>query len=156
MILDYNLLKNLWLELAKGIVYLINHTVTTAIKDLTPLEALEHYLSGDKGKCPSITHIPALRCKAFVHLQKGHRVQSQKLTDRTKTGILVGFKGNHIYRVYVPSCPGDKIIWTSTVDFDEDGFITQSPAGTDKDSNSSELYEPERADSTISNTGEAQ
>ncbi len=65
----------------------------------------------------------------------------------------MGFEGNNIYRVYVPSHTSDKIIWISTVDFDEDRFITQSLAGTDKDSKSSELYEPERADSAISNIG---
>ncbi len=68
----------------------------------------------------------------------------------------MGFKGNNIYRVYIPSRPGNKIIRTSTVDFDEDGFITQSPAGADEDSDSSELYEPERANSAISNTDKAQ
>ncbi len=66
--IDYGVLKNLQPELVKGIVYLMNYTATTAIKDLTPLEALECHLSGNKGKYPSIAHIPALGCKAFVHL----------------------------------------------------------------------------------------
>ncbi len=114
--IDYRVLKNLWPELVKGMVYLMNHMVTTAIKSsLTPLKALDCHRLGDKAKRPSIVHIPALGYKAFVHLQKGRRVQSQKLADRTESGILVGFEGNHIYRVYVPSRPGDKIVRTSTV-----------------------------------------
>ncbi len=40
-------------------------------------------------------------------------------------GILVGYKGVYIYRVYMPSRARDKIMYTSYVCFDEGGFVTE-------------------------------
>ena len=102
--IDYDISKSLWPELVSGMVHVINRTATTSIKgDYTPLQALERHKLGDKVKKSSIAHIRALGCKAFVHIQKPRRVQSEKLADRAEIGILVGFEGEHIYRVYVPS-----------------------------------------------------
>jgi hypothetical protein len=37
----------------------------------------------------------------------------------------MGYKGAHIYRVYMPLRARDKIVYTSHVHFDKGGFITE-------------------------------
>jgi hypothetical protein len=76
-----------------------------------------------------------------VHIQKERHTQSDKLGDRAEVGILVGYEGDNIYRVYVPSRRGNKIVRSSTVTFNENNQyekeIEVGPAG---------LYEPEEVD----------
>ena len=50
----------------------------------------------------------------------------RKLDKRAKVSILVGYEGNHIYRVYIPSLKGgySKVVRTSHARFDEGGLIT--------------------------------
>jgi hypothetical protein len=50
---------------------------------------------------------------------------SRKLAARVKVGILVGYEGVYIYRVYMPSRARDKVIRSSHVRFDEGGFVTE-------------------------------
>ncbi len=45
---------------------------------------------------------------------------------RAKVGTLVSYKGDRIYRVYIPSCVRDKVVCTSHVRFDENGLVTES------------------------------
>jgi hypothetical protein len=40
-------------------------------------------------------------------------------------GILVGYDGTYIYRVFIPSEGKGKVVRTSHVRFDEGGFITE-------------------------------
>jgi hypothetical protein len=50
------------------------------------------------------------------------------VTGRVKVGILVGYKGSHIFRVYVPLRRGpveSKIVRFSNVRFNERGLITK-------------------------------
>ncbi|KAI1007632.1 hypothetical protein K3495_g595 [Podosphaera aphanis] len=58
---------------------------------------------------PSVKHFRALGSKAYVHIPKEKRDVSEKLTPRAEVGILVGFEGNHIYRVYIASRSKEKI-----------------------------------------------
>ena len=53
-----------------------------------------------------------------MHIQKPRRVVSEKGEPRAEEGILVGFEGTKIYRVWIPGRRG--ITRTSTVTFDED------------------------------------
>jgi hypothetical protein len=50
------------------------------------------------------------------------------VTGRAEVGILVGYEGSHIFRVYVPSRRGpveSRIVRSSNVRFDEGGLITK-------------------------------
>ena len=38
-------------------------------------------------------------------------------------GILVGYEGAHIYRVYMPLQARDKIVYMSHIRFDKRGFV---------------------------------
>ena len=72
---------------------------------------------------PSVAYIRVLGRRTYVFIEKEKRVQSQKLAPRAEVGILVGFEGHHIYRVYVSS--RRKVIRTSHCRFDEgQGLIT--------------------------------
>jgi hypothetical protein len=73
---------------------------------------------------PSIVHFRVLDYKVYILIKKERHVQSCKLVTRAKVGILMGYKGAHIYRVYMPSRARDKIMHTSHVRFDKGGFIT--------------------------------
>ena len=99
---DQGLSKNLWPELFYGMVHVINRTATSTLENMTPIEAVSRQLSGDKVERPSVSHLRVLGCKTYVHTPKQRRVQSDKLGLRAQEGILVGFEGNHIYKVYVP------------------------------------------------------
>lgn len=96
--IDYKIPKQLWPELFKGMVYILNRTATSCVKDITPLEALKRKTSNTAYR-PSVAHLRVLGCKAYVHIQKERRLRSDKLAPRAEVGILVGFEGDHIYRV---------------------------------------------------------
>ncbi len=131
--IDQGIPKNLWPELFRGVVYILNRTATSTLKDVTPIEAVNSLLFGDNRR-PSMDHLRVLGSKAYVHIPKQRRVQSDKLGDRAVKGILVGFEGNHIYRVYIPGRRGG-IVRTSTIEVDEGNDLPDYP----------DLYEPEDA-----------
>ena len=83
-------------------------------------------------------HIRVLGCKAYVYIQKQRRVQSQKFGPRAEEGYLVGFEGNHIYRIWIPK--RNKVVRSSTVTFDKN------------DDSHLDLYEPESANVTTTET----
>ncbi|KAI0992124.1 hypothetical protein K3495_g16062, partial [Podosphaera aphanis] len=66
-----------------------------------------------------------LGCKAYVQIPVERRVLSRKLDDRAEIGILLGYEGQHIFRVYIPS--RRKVIRSSNVRFDENSSITIPP-----------------------------
>jgi hypothetical protein len=51
-------------------------------------------------------------------------VTNKKLEPYTEFNILVGYKNNYIYRVYVLSRKHDKIIYLSNCKFDKKGVYT--------------------------------
>lgn len=55
-------------------------------------------------------------------IPKEDRTQSKKIKDRAEIGILVGYKGEHIYRVQVPS--RRTIVQSLNVRFDKEGLVT--------------------------------
>jgi hypothetical protein len=117
--------KNLWPEIIQGIIHVTNRSATAALIDKTPYEALaediDRRLNPNATPIsfkPSIEHLKVLGCCAIVHIQKQRRTISEKAEPRAEEGILVGFEGTKIYRVWIPGRRG--ITRTSTVTFDED------------------------------------
>ncbi|CCU76267.1 Gag-Pol polyprotein [Blumeria hordei DH14] len=124
LIEDFKIPKYLWPEIIHGVIHILNRTATYSVKNKTPHEAfLDDMRPGEDHK-PSVKHFRALGSKAYVHIPKEKRVVSEKLTPRAEVGILVGFEGNHIYRVYVASRSKEKIVRTSSVRFDEHGLVS--------------------------------
>jgi hypothetical protein len=60
----------------------------------------------------------------YVLILKKTRVTSEKLKPYIELGILVGYKSNYIYRVYILSKRHDKIIRLSNYKFDKGGVYT--------------------------------
>ena len=62
--------------------------------------------------------------KSYILILLKDRVTLKKLELRAEVRILVGFKGENIYRVYVPSRSRVKIVRSSNVRFNKGGLIT--------------------------------
>jgi hypothetical protein len=92
-----------------------------------------------------------LGCKTYVQIPKERRVISQKVTGRAKIGILVGYKGSHIFRVYMllkREPVESKIVRSSNVRFDKESLITK-PLLKEEDKEEADIQIPVR------NRGEA-
>jgi hypothetical protein len=128
--IDQGIPESLWNEIVRAEVYISNRVATTK-HNKTPIQWFLDDIFGAKEKhIPSLSNIRILGCKAYVYIQKEQRVTSRKLAPRAKIGILVGFEGNKIYRVYVPG--RRDIVRTSHVTFDESGMITSMGSAEDE------------------------
>jgi hypothetical protein len=114
-ILDSGCPAFLWPGLITGVAHTLNRTPTRSLDGMTPYEAL----TGNK---PDISHLRILGCKAYVHIPKEKRAKSFKFDSRAAPGILVGYDGTKIYKIWIPG-PTDessgKIVRASAVTFDE-------------------------------------
>jgi hypothetical protein len=65
-----------------------------------------------------------LGCPTYVLILKETRVTSKKLEPHAELSILVGYKSNYIYWVYVLSRRYNKIIYLSNYKFNKGGVYT--------------------------------
>jgi hypothetical protein len=119
-------------------VYITNRVTTRVLNDKTPYQCFIDNVFGEKQEhIPLVSHIRVIGCKTYVLIEKKKRIASEKLAPRAKVGILVGFEGHYIYRVYIPS--KRRVVHTSHCRFDEgQGLITES--------NGTDLSLPDRPD----------
>ena len=106
----------------------MNRTATSLLKGKTPYEAFMDEFHPGKDNQPSVAHLRVLGCKTYVQIPKERRVTSEKVVARAEVGILVGYEGSHIFKVYVPSrkgAPENRVVRSSNVRFDEGGLITK-------------------------------
>jgi hypothetical protein len=101
-------------------VYITNRTATLS-SGLTPIELL----STDQGQAskPDLSHMRIIGCNAHYHIHKEKRARSAKFGNRARTGILVGYDGSTIYRIYDPT---NGVIRSSAVVFEEDTTLTEA------------------------------
>ena len=60
-----------------------------------------------------------------MYISEKRKTKRNKLEKRTELEILVRYEGTYIYKVYVPTRRGEKIVRTSNVRFNErKGLIT--------------------------------
>jgi hypothetical protein len=111
-------------------VYITNRVITRVLNSKTLYQCFIDDVFGEKQEhIPLVSHIKVIGYKTYVLIEKKKHITSEKLAPRAKVGILVGFKGHHIYRVYIPS--KHRVVRTSHYRFDEgQGLITESN-GTD-------------------------
>ncbi|KAI0995000.1 hypothetical protein K3495_g13181, partial [Podosphaera aphanis] len=119
--IENNIPKFLWPELVRSQIQIANRTATSVLNGETPIQAFNRYTIGIDEK-PDLSNLRVLGCKVYVQIPVEKRVLSRKLDKRAEIGILVGYEGQHIYRVYIPS--RGKVIRSSTVRFDENSCIT--------------------------------
>jgi hypothetical protein len=117
-------------------VHVTNCIATRVLNSKTLYQCfIDNVFSEKPEHIPSVSHIRVIGYKTYVLIEKEKRVTSEKLAPRAKVGILVGFKGHYIYRVYIPS--KRRVVRTSHYRFDKgQGLITES--------NSTDLSLPDR------------
>lgn len=119
----------LWPEIIRAVVAIVNRTATKSVQGKTPYQAFMDQVEPDFAPhIPSVSHLRVLGCKAYVQIPIQDRVLSQKTIPRAEIGILVGYQGNHIYRVYVAS--RRTIVSSSNVTFDEKSLNSLFPLPT--------------------------
>jgi hypothetical protein len=124
----------LWPEIFMSIVKITNRTATSNLVNLTPIEAFMNAVDPPEGEDrkhqPFMGHLRVLGCKTYVLIPQELRQRSYKLEPRAEIGILVGYEGKHIYRVWIPGKKGfaGRIVRTSNARFDENGLITDVTA----------------------------
>ncbi len=91
----------LWSEAVKAACHILNCSFCRSVGK-TPVEALAKAM-GWKVKKPSISHFRAYGCLAYPVIPKEKRVTSEKFANRREVGVIVGYKGRKIYRIYIPS-----------------------------------------------------
>jgi hypothetical protein len=111
-------------------VYITNRVTTRVLNSKTLYQCFMDDVFGEKQEhIPLVSYIRVIGYKTYVLIEKEKRVASEKLAPYTEVGILVGFKGHYIYRVYIPS--KRRVVYTSHYRFDKgQGLITESN-GTD-------------------------
>ena len=125
-IIDQDIPKELWPEITHGTVHVINRTYTSALETKTLYEAVMDQLYPNQDNKPSLSHVRVLGCKVYNHIPAERRVKSAKFDERGEKGILIGFEGNHIYRLYIPTRPpGFRIVRSANVTFEEGGFTSE-------------------------------
>ncbi|KAI1005914.1 hypothetical protein K3495_g2310 [Podosphaera aphanis] len=89
---------------------------TSTLRGETPFQFLNRtYLR--RNDLPDLSNLRVLGCKTYVQIPVERRVISRKLNDRAEIGMLVGYEGQHIFCVYIPS--RRKVIQFSNVRFDK-------------------------------------
>ena len=108
MIIDSGISKQLWPLGFLWSVQLKNRSLTSALPDCTPFQALT-------GMLPDLTHLRIFGCRAYVFIPKEKRIQSAKWNLRSKRGIFVEYNASGIYQLW----NGHKVICSKDVIFDE-------------------------------------
>jgi hypothetical protein len=126
-IIDMDIPEFLWPIIFESMVEITNKTATS-VQEKTPYEVFLDEFYPEEDNTPSLAHLRTLGCKTYVEIPKGNRVVGDKTAIRAEVGILVGYEGQHIFKVYVPTRGGgedNKIVRSSNVRFDEAGLITK-------------------------------
>jgi hypothetical protein len=111
-------------------VYVTNRVTTRVLNGKTLYQCfMDNVFSEKQEYILLVSHIRVIGYKTYVLIEKEKRITLEKLAPCAKVGILVGFKGHYIYRVYIPL--KRRVVCTSHCRFDEgQGLITESN-GTD-------------------------
>lgn len=96
-ILEGNIGNELWLELVLAMTHVKNCRPTRALQNLSPHEA--HFQER-----PNLSHLRILGSTVYVLLHEEERsIKSEKWAPRALKGVLVGYDGHTIPRVYIKS-----------------------------------------------------
>jgi hypothetical protein len=119
-------------------VYITNRVATRVLNSKTLYQCfIDDVFSEKPEHIPLVSHIRVIGYRTYVLIEKEKRIASEKLAPRAKVGILVGFEGHYIYRVYIPL--KRRVVHTSHCRFDEgQGLIIES--------NGTDLSLPDRLD----------
>ena len=119
--------KSIWLKILAAIIKMINRTATRILSGITLYETFMDQIESDKKSQYrlKVSYFRVLGYKCYVYIPEERKTKENKLEKRVELKILVRYEGTYIYRVYVPTRRGKKIVRTSNVRFDERrGLIT--------------------------------
>ena len=106
--------QELWPEVVKAAMYLLNRTPVKEKGWKTPFELAT-------GRKPRIGHLRVFGCRAYAHkLGANQPPRLEKLAERAHIGYLVGWDSTNIFRIWVPSL--GTVLRTRDVVFDERRF----------------------------------
>ena len=155
-VIAMNIPLHLWNEVFQGVLHIVNRTATSTLDGKTPIEAFMDQVEGNEQQSnrPDVSHLRVLGSKAYVLIPPGDpkRVKSRKLDARAEIGVLIGYEGAHIYRVFVKG----KVVRSSNVRFDESALesykakaINLNPGTTFEVSSDEEEEDAEMMDTDI-------
>lgn len=127
--------EELWPELVRTAVYLLNRTPKIGLDWATPDEICNK-------KKPDILNLKIAGYRAYVHIPNQIRVASRKLADRAWIGYLIGFDARNIWRIWHPK--SKQVVRIRDVVFQEDRLyrdddqLLESPINIDQFSNTAE------------------
>ena len=104
--LGSNLPAELWPEMVRTAVYLLNRSPKQRLKWKTPYERFFSTFRGSPDDAqPRITHLKNFGCKAFV-MTKNAQLKAERLKSRLSPkawiGFLVGYNSQNIFRIWNP------------------------------------------------------
>jgi hypothetical protein len=106
--IDSNLPKQLWPELVRTAVYLLNRTPKAKLGWKTPYQSFFSTIptaNPETKAQPRVSHLKTIGCKAFV-MNKTAQLKTQRLKSRLDPkawiGYLVGYNSQNIFRVWNP------------------------------------------------------
>ena len=121
--------EDLWPELVRTAVYILNRTPNKALNWATPYE---QYI-----RCkPDISNLKIVGCRAYVHIPRQKRHASDKLAERAWIGYLIGFEASNIWRIW--NTISRQVVRVRDVVFQEDLLykddkqVTESPLDVDQ------------------------
>ena len=123
IMIDMQIPSQLWTHIFSACIHISNRTANSTLKGITPLEAFLDQVDPDfkdyQYHKPNLSYFRVLGCRAYVLIPGEKRTRSEKLNPRAELGILIGYEGENIYKIWVPSRKGDKLVRSSNVRFDE-------------------------------------
>ena len=139
MLAEAKLPRRFWAEAVATAVYLRNRSPTTAVKGMTPFEAL----TGEK---PRVDTLRVFGSLAYAHIPKDER---QKFDSKARRCIFLGYgtvtKGYRLYDVN-----RSKVLYSRDVVFDE------SKPGVEKEPKDNEPREPAEQDVNLDSGSDAE
>ena len=95
----------LWPEIF-SIIQITNCTATVSLNNITLYKEFMNSVDPGRDHKPYLGYIRVLGYKTYVFILVEDRKRSWKLDACTEIGILIGYKGEYIYRVWIPGSSG--------------------------------------------------
>jgi hypothetical protein len=116
LMLEAGLPPEFWPYAQQTAVHLANRRPSKTSQGVSPTQLLTRLLGNEEK--PTVDHLRVWGCVAYVWTPPQRRAAGDKYGARSERGFLVGYDGNSIWEVWVPS--EDRVVRSSSVTFVED------------------------------------
>ncbi|CAJ2506522.1 Uu.00g006520.m01.CDS01 [Anthostomella pinea] len=118
-----------WDRIMGATAYVINRTGQSTLKTITPSERYESALDPRREYKPDQSNLRILGSRCFVYIDAQFCVTSEKMEGRRARAVLMGYKGQHNYVVWL--IDGGRFLDTPHVVFHENTGMIGSEDPTD-------------------------